>query len=256
MSQNPITAPVATADSATGPGLRDRVREHYAAAARRSAAGQADPARQVEATSCGIGTCGTTADDAVFGGGLYSDEAHGAPATAASASPGCGVPTAVAELHPGETVLDLDFGAGTDVLISASRVGPEGRAIGMDMPPEMLGLARRNAAQAGDRARLHTRRCPMNAAPITPAFSSAGLPEPEHVRLPVATLLACAVCCMVRFLGPLVLLTAAAIITATTGLLVLTAIVPAAAAVLWLALNWRTRRTEPHRCSGRGCFCD
>ncbi|GAA4702409.1 hypothetical protein GCM10023215_47060 [Pseudonocardia yuanmonensis] len=59
-----------------------------------------------------------------------------------------------------------------------------------------------------------------------------------------------------RFLGPLVLLTAAAGVAATTGLLVLTAILSAAAAVLWLVLNWRTRHDAPHRCTGRACFCD
>jgi ubiquinone/menaquinone biosynthesis C-methylase UbiE len=66
-----------------------------------------------------------------------------------SASLGCGVPTAVADLHEGETVLDLGSGAGADVLISAQRVGTSGRAIGLDMTDEMLELARTNAAQAG-----------------------------------------------------------------------------------------------------------
>ena len=65
------------------------------------------------------------------------------------ASLGCGVPTAVADLHEGETVLDLGSGAGADVLISARRVGPSGRVIGLDMTDEMLELARANAAQAG-----------------------------------------------------------------------------------------------------------
>ncbi|HEX2132168.1 MAG TPA: arsenite methyltransferase [Actinophytocola sp.] len=120
------------------PSLRDVVREHYAAAARRSAAG------------CCTDRCrGTTPDAAAFGGDLYGDEASGAPAEAVSASLGCGVPTAVAELHPGDTVLDLGSGAGIDVLISARRVGPRGRVIGLDMTAEMLDLARRNAALAG-----------------------------------------------------------------------------------------------------------
>jgi ubiquinone/menaquinone biosynthesis C-methylase UbiE len=66
-----------------------------------------------------------------------------------NASLGCGVPTAVADLHEGETVLDLGSGAGADVLISARRVGPTGKAIGLDMTDEMLELARANAAQAG-----------------------------------------------------------------------------------------------------------
>ena len=66
-----------------------------------------------------------------------------------SASLGCGVPTAVADLHEGEVVLDLGSGAGADVLISARRVGSTGRAIGIDMTDEMLELARRNATEAG-----------------------------------------------------------------------------------------------------------
>jgi SAM-dependent methyltransferase len=69
--------------------------------------------------------------------------------TAPDSSLGCGVPTAVADLHEGETVLDLGSGGGADVLVSARRVGPTGRAIGLDMTDEMLALARRNAADAG-----------------------------------------------------------------------------------------------------------
>ena len=72
-----------------------------------------------------------------------------APEAAINASLGCGVPTAVADLHDGETVLDLGSGAGADVLISARRVGPTGRAIGLDMTDEMLELARANASEAG-----------------------------------------------------------------------------------------------------------
>jgi arsenite methyltransferase len=71
------------------------------------------------------------------------------PAGAVTASLGCGVPTAVADLQPGEVVLDLGSGAGADVLISARRVAPGGRVFGLDMTPEMLDLARRNAAEAG-----------------------------------------------------------------------------------------------------------
>jgi arsenite methyltransferase len=118
--------------------IRETVREKYAAAARAAAA-------QPEA-SCGCGPAG----DAVFGSALY-DEAQtaGATASAVGASLGCGVPTAVADLHEGETVLDLGSGAGADVLISARRVGATGRAIGLDMTDEMLELARANAAEAG-----------------------------------------------------------------------------------------------------------
>jgi ubiquinone/menaquinone biosynthesis C-methylase UbiE len=86
----------------------------------------------------------------VFGADLYTrDTAQGAPETAVAASLGCGVPTAVADLRPGETVLDLGSGAGADVLISAQRVTPGGRAIGLDMTTEMLDLARANATAAG-----------------------------------------------------------------------------------------------------------
>lgn len=86
----------------------------------------------------------------VFGAELYDPEAaEGAPDAALAASLGCGIPTAVADLHAGEVVLDLGSGAGADVLISARRVSPGGRAIGLDMTVEMLELARRNAAEAG-----------------------------------------------------------------------------------------------------------
>ena len=84
----------------------------------------------------------------MFGAALYPD-ADEAPEGAVSASLGCGVPTAVADLHEGEVVLDLGSGAGADVLISARRVGATGRAIGIDMTDEMLELARRNATDAG-----------------------------------------------------------------------------------------------------------
>jgi ubiquinone/menaquinone biosynthesis C-methylase UbiE len=86
----------------------------------------------------------------VFGAPLYDPaQADGATAAAVRASLGCGVPTAVADLREGDTVLDLGSGAGADVLISARRVGAAGRAIGLDMTDEMLDLARTNAAEAG-----------------------------------------------------------------------------------------------------------
>jgi len=116
--------------------IRETVREKYASAARAAAVNENAP------SSC----CGNE----VFGGTLYeSDEAADAPEAAVNASLGCGVPTAVADLHEGETVLDLGSGAGADVLISARRVGETGRAIGLDMTDEMLQLARRNADEAG-----------------------------------------------------------------------------------------------------------
>jgi arsenite methyltransferase len=113
--------------------IRETVREKYAAAARADV-------RCCDATGGGEQT---------FGPALYGDEAAGAPDAAVRASLGCGVPTMVADLHEGETVLDLGSGAGADVLISARRVGVTGRAIGLDMTDEMLALARANAAQAG-----------------------------------------------------------------------------------------------------------
>jgi arsenite methyltransferase len=134
------------------PDIREAVRRRYADAATRSARGDHHGARTVEAAACA--PCGvSTADqdgDLVFGAELYdTDAAESAPEAAISASLGCGVPTAVADLHPGETVLDLGSGAGADVLISARRVAPGGRAIGLDMTNEMLDLARANAADAG-----------------------------------------------------------------------------------------------------------
>jgi arsenite methyltransferase len=128
--------------------LREHVRARYSDAALRMADRDAT-------AGCGCG-CATTeasdacCSDAVFGGDLYAGEdTTGTPATAVAASLGCGVPTAVADLREGETVLDLGSGGGADVLISARRVGPTGRAIGLDMTDEMLALARANASDAG-----------------------------------------------------------------------------------------------------------
>ncbi|HVY61865.1 MAG TPA: arsenite methyltransferase [Planctomycetota bacterium] len=120
--------------------VREVVRERYAEAA-----------RQVQGNSGG-GCCG--------GGGascsgpitrdLYADEeAALVPATAVEASLGCGNPTALADLAPGEVVLDLGSGGGIDVLLSARRVGPTGKAYGLDMTDEMLALARENQRKAG-----------------------------------------------------------------------------------------------------------
>ncbi|HEX4010950.1 MAG TPA: arsenite methyltransferase [Solirubrobacteraceae bacterium] len=122
--------------------IRETVRAKYAQAAR---------AVSERGSSCCGSIALTDADPTeVFGGSLYEGgDTEGATATAVAASLGCGVPTAVADLHEGETVLDLGSGAGADVLISAQRVGPTGRAIGLDMTDEMLELARANAAEAG-----------------------------------------------------------------------------------------------------------
>jgi ubiquinone/menaquinone biosynthesis C-methylase UbiE len=130
---------------ADGMDIRETVRRRYAAAAGKSAAREYQQGRDAE-----IECCGPAAAPAVFGADLYSpDSAEGAPEAAVAASLGCGVPTAVADLSPGEIVLDLGSGAGADVLISARRVSPGGRAIGLDMTTEMVDLARANAAEAG-----------------------------------------------------------------------------------------------------------
>jgi arsenite methyltransferase len=146
-------APEACCAHPESEGLRERVRERYAAAARAvRERGAAETASASGSTTCCPTAIATSdaAGEQVFGGALYeAAEAAEAPAKAIEASLGCGVPTAVAALTEGETVLDLGSGAGADVLISARRVGPTGRAIGLDMTDEMLALARANAREAG-----------------------------------------------------------------------------------------------------------
>lgn len=123
--------------------LRDEVRERYAEAALGLAEGHGC------GCDCeGIGCCGDEATT-LLGRGLYgADERATIPEEAVIASLGCGNPVAVAELHKGETVLDLGSGGGIDVLLSARRVGPSGTVYGLDMTDEMLALAQRNAATA------------------------------------------------------------------------------------------------------------
>jgi arsenite methyltransferase len=118
--------------------LREEVRSRYAESALAVISG--------DARSC----CSSKDTDASFGSGLYEAEQRGElPETAVLASLGCGNPTAVAELREGETVLDLGSGGGIDVILSARRVGPNGKAYGLDMTDEMLALAQRNAEEAG-----------------------------------------------------------------------------------------------------------
>jgi ubiquinone/menaquinone biosynthesis C-methylase UbiE len=117
--------------------IREVVRAKYAAAAL-GARGSETTTRTTDANGVEI-----------WGASLYGDEGDLAPQEAVVASLGCGVPTAVADLRDGETVLDLGSGAGADALISARRVGPTGKAIGVDMTDEMLDLARANATRAG-----------------------------------------------------------------------------------------------------------
>lgn len=124
--------------------IHDSVRARYAEAAR--VAGSGPDATGSEA----LESCCTEDGRIVFGSLLYTpDERADLPHAAVLASLGCGNPAAVAELQVGETVLDLGSGGGIDVLLSARRVGPTGRAIGVDMTDEMIDLARRNAAEAG-----------------------------------------------------------------------------------------------------------
>jgi len=118
--------------------LRAAIRDRYAGAAR---------AAQKQHASCGCG-CSEPVEVGVSAN-LYTDaEVQGVSETAVRASLGCGNPTALAELRAGEVVLDLGSGGGIDVLLSARRVGPTGKAYGLDMTPEMLELARRNQAES------------------------------------------------------------------------------------------------------------
>jgi arsenite methyltransferase len=116
------------------------VREKYGEAALRA---------RVGATSCCGPSTGCCGPDPITSDLYARDELASVPTEAANASLGCGNPTALAELHPGEVVLDLGSGGGIDVLLSARRVGPNGKAYGLDMTDEMLALARENQAKSG-----------------------------------------------------------------------------------------------------------
>jgi arsenite methyltransferase len=126
--------------------LRDEVRRRYAEAA-----------VTAERGGCGCnddggccGNVGCAGEEGSFGEALYTFEQRGElPDAAAFASLGCGNPIAVANLYEGEVVLDLGSGGGIDVILSAKRVGPTGRAYGLDMTDEMLALAQKNAEEAG-----------------------------------------------------------------------------------------------------------
>ena len=126
--------------------VREEVRQRYAEAAVAVESGTNDSAAQ--ASCCDPGCCGP--EQEVFGAKLYADlDTTELPDAAMLASRGCGNPLAVAELNPGETVLDLGSGGGIDVLLSAKRVGPTGKVYGLDMTDEMLELANKNKAEAG-----------------------------------------------------------------------------------------------------------
>lgn len=129
-----------------GQELRERVRERYAGAAQAVQVGS-------RASCCGSVGEGGLDPEALgvdwTGGGYTTEEIGGLPGAAAAASLGCGNPTALATLSPGEVVLDLGSGGGIDVLLSARRVSPGGKAYGLDMTDEMLALAEKNKAEAG-----------------------------------------------------------------------------------------------------------
>jgi arsenite methyltransferase len=121
--------------------IQQAVREKYGAIA--------SAVSKTSKSSCCGPSCGCTPNDPITSN-LYSDAETGAlPAEAVAASLGCGNPTALIDLQPGQTVLDLGSGGGIDVLLSAKRVGPTGKAYGVDMTDEMLALARENQRKAG-----------------------------------------------------------------------------------------------------------
>jgi arsenite methyltransferase len=160
--------------------LREQVRARYAAAATKLTGGQDDcGCGQPADCGCDSGCCGgaATAEEPGFGAELYAElDRDQLPDAAVLASLGCGNPTAVAELHQGETVLDLGSGGGIDVLLSAKRVGPTGKAYGLDMTEEMLALARRNAAEAGatnvDFLKGHIEAIPLPAETVDVVISN------------------------------------------------------------------------------------
>jgi arsenite methyltransferase len=128
--------------------IKDIVQEKYGEAARRVRTGSGLPADCCSKTSCCEGEASASCDPITSN--LYdAGESSELPEKAISASLGCGNPTALAELKPGETVLDLGSGGGIDVLLSAKRVGPSGKAYGLDMTDEMLALAEENKRKSG-----------------------------------------------------------------------------------------------------------
>ena len=130
-------------DATTDEGLKEQIREHYAE--RAVAASQSQPC----SCGCSRGPAQVEPQDELARGLYAVDETSELPSEAVLASLGCGNPTALADLRPGEVVLDLGSGGGIDVFLSARRVGPTGKAYGLDMTDEMLALARDNQAKAG-----------------------------------------------------------------------------------------------------------
>jgi arsenite methyltransferase len=127
--------------------IRERVRQRYSATAKQVASGSAGCCGGDSESSC----CSGSSSDPITANLYSEEEAAQVPIEAYLASLGCGNPTALARLNPGETVLDLGSGGGIDVLLSAKRVGPTGFAYGLDMTDEMLELAEKNRETAGVR---------------------------------------------------------------------------------------------------------
>jgi arsenite methyltransferase len=121
--------------------IKEVVKSKYGEAARRLAAG--------ENSGCGCASSAIPCCDPISSNLYASGETAGLPEQAVLASLGCGNPTALAQLNPGDTVLDLGSGGGIDVLLSAKRIGPTGKAYGLDMTDDMLALARENQRKAG-----------------------------------------------------------------------------------------------------------
>ena len=128
--------------------IKELVQEKYGEAARRVTKGEGLPADCCATTECCSGSAAASCDPITSN--LYDEAQSGElPDTALRASLGCGNPTALAQLAPGEIVLDLGSGGGIDVILSAKRVGPKGRAYGLDMTDDMLALANENKRKAG-----------------------------------------------------------------------------------------------------------
>ena len=128
--------------------IKELVQEKYGEAARRVSKGEGLPADCCSSTDCCSGSAAASCDPITSN--LYDESQSGElPDTALKASLGCGNPTALAQLAPGEVVLDLGSGGGIDVILSAKRVGPKGRAYGLDMTDDMLALANENKRKAG-----------------------------------------------------------------------------------------------------------
>src|SRR5205814_954000 len=126
-------------DSVDGTSIKEIVKEKYGQAALRGKSG----------SCCGTADASGTSCNPITSNHYDATQMQQVPGEALQASLGCGNPTALADLHPGEVVLDLGSGGGIDVLLSAKRVGPTGKAYGLDMTDEMLALANENKSKAG-----------------------------------------------------------------------------------------------------------